>query len=137
MEAESGAVHTSAADIRALQSQLRAFAVERDWEQFHTPKSLVLSLVAEVGELAEIFLWLTEGQATRVMADAERAPRVEHELADVFACILRLADVLRVDLVHAFEDKMRLNSQHYPVEQSRGTAAKYTRLGTAGAGADV
>lgn len=71
--------------ISNLQEALRAFAVERDWEQFHSPKNLVMALTAEAGELTEIFQWLTPDQASGVMSDPVATEHVEDELADVLA----------------------------------------------------
>jgi dCTP diphosphatase len=68
-------------DLRSLQERIREFVRERDWEQFHTPKNLLLALVGEVGELAEIFQWLSMEESTRVMEDSASASRVREELA--------------------------------------------------------
>src|SRR5258708_4280646 len=114
--------------ISSLQQQLKAFAGERDWEQFHSPKNLVMALAGEVGELTEIFQWLTPDESARVMADAACASRTRDELADVLAYLLRLADVLEVDLEAALTEKIAKNALKYPVHASRSTAAKYTDL---------
>jgi dCTP diphosphatase len=101
--------------IETLQDQLRQFAAERDWEQFHTPKNLVMALTGEAGELTEIFQWLTPEESAAVMADPGRATAVRDELADVLAYLLRLADVLGVDIEQALTDKMVKNAVKYPV----------------------
>jgi NTP pyrophosphatase (non-canonical NTP hydrolase) len=115
--------------IPDLQRRLRDFTSERHWEQFHTPKNLVMALMGEVGELTEIFQWLTPDQATNVMADPVRAAGVREEMADVFSYLLRLADVLGVDLEASLIAKIAHNAAKYPVETARGTADKYTDLG--------
>jgi NTP pyrophosphatase (non-canonical NTP hydrolase) len=114
--------------IARLQGQLRAFAAERDWEPFHTPKNLVMALAGEVGELTEIFQWLTPAESAAVMSDETRAGQVRDELADVFAYLLSVADALEVDLERALADKMVKNAAKYPVQAARGRAAKYTDL---------
>jgi len=114
--------------IEGLQGSLRNFASERDWEQFHTPKNLVMALAGEVGELVAIFQWLSPDESADAMADELRAGRVRDEMADVFAYLLRLADVLRVDLEAALEAKMIKNARRYPVEAARGNTEKYTDL---------
>lgn len=114
--------------IASLQGQLRAFAAERDWEPFHTPKNLVMALAGEVGELTEIFQWLTPAESVAVMSDEVRAGQVRDELADVFAYLLSVADALDVDLERALADKMVKNAAKYPVEAARGRASKYTDL---------
>jgi NTP pyrophosphatase (non-canonical NTP hydrolase) len=112
--------------IASLQRDLRDFAVERDWEQFHSPKNLVMALAGEVGELTEIFQWLTPDQSAGVMVQAASAARVREEMADVLAYLIRLADVLGVDLEAALTDKIVKNAAKYPVETARSSSTKYT-----------
>jgi dCTP diphosphatase len=100
--------------IADLQAQLREFAAERDWEQFHSPKNLVMALVGEVGELTELFQWLTPEESVLVMDDAATAGMVRDELADVLAYLLRLSDVLGVDLEAALAAKIIKNAAKYP-----------------------
>jgi dCTP diphosphatase len=107
--------------ISSLQAQLRGFAAERDWEQFHTPKNLAMALAGEVGELLEIFQWLTPEQAASVM-EGNRASDVEDELADVLIYLARLADVLGVDLAAVAMAKLQRNESRYPSDVSRGRA---------------
>jgi dCTP diphosphatase len=107
--------------IDELQQRIREFARERDWEQFHTPKNLAMALSGEVGELVEIFQWLTPEEAAAVMEGA-RAADVENELADVLIYLLRLADVLDVDLLEAGATKLSRNNDRYPTEHVRGRA---------------
>ncbi|MGW0519929.1 nucleotide pyrophosphohydrolase [Crossiella sp. NPDC003009] len=117
-------------EISELQAMVARFVAERDWDRFHTPKNLAMALIGEVGELAEIFQWLTDAEAQQVMSDPDRAEQVRHELADVLSYLLRLADVLDVDLVEAVREKGAVNAARYPVELVKGRAelTKYTRL---------
>lgn len=114
--------------FRALQVQLREFANERDWEQFHDPKNLTMALAGEVGELVALFQWLTPEESQTVMATASSASRVTEELADVLGYLLRLADVLQVDVEDALTAKIADNARKYPVGLARGNATKYTDL---------
>lgn len=107
--------------IAALQARLRDFSAARDWEQFHTPKNLAMALAGEVGELLEIFQWLTPEQAAEVMA-GDRADDVHDELADVLIYLVRLADVLGVDLAAAAGAKLDRSERRYPAEVVRGRA---------------
>jgi dCTP diphosphatase len=109
--------------LKELTARLRAFAAERDWEQFHTPKNLAMAVTAEAGELAAEFQWL-EGPASRVL-DAERLARVRDEAADVFIYLARLADRLGFDLVAAANAKVDRNEARYPADQVRGQSKKY------------
>ena len=117
-------------EFEKIVSKQREFAKEREWDQFHHPKNLVMALSGEVGELTEIFQWLSTEQSSEVMNDEKRAEEVRHEMADVFYYLVRLADRLGVDLEAAFWEKMRLNERRYPVEKARGSAKKYTELET-------
>jgi dCTP diphosphatase len=101
-------------DLESLRDAMRVFTAERDWGQFHDPKSLLLALVGEVGELSELFQWLPAEAAADAAQEGPLRPRVEEELADVLLYLLRLADVLGVDLRAAAERKMQLNAIKHP-----------------------
>ncbi len=116
-------------DLPRILDRLRAFVRERDWEQFHTPKNLSMALAAETGELLEIFQWLTDVEAGAVMQDPAKGLAVREEMADIFVYLLRLADVLGVDLESAVDHKLDRNAAKYPVELARGSARKYTEFG--------
>ncbi|MEU7932437.1 nucleotide pyrophosphohydrolase [Micromonospora echinofusca] len=107
-----------------LTARLRAFADERDWQQFHTPKNLAMALAGEVGELLAEFQWLTPEQATEVMSDPEAGARVKAEIGDVMVYLTRLADVLDIDLVEAAMTKLDEVAVRYPVERAKGSVAK-------------
>ncbi len=110
--------------IEELTARVRAFAQERDWEQFHTPKNLAMALAGEVGELLAEFQWLTPEQSAAVMRDEELGPRVRAEMGDVTIYLVRLADVLGIDLVAAAADKLEESGRRYTVEAARSSAAK-------------
>jgi NTP pyrophosphatase (non-canonical NTP hydrolase) len=109
-------------DLLMLRDKLRAFAAERDWEQFHSPKNLSMALMVEVAELMEHFQWLTEAQSAQLYGDAKQA--VSEELADVLLYLVRLSDQLGVDLREAALHKLEKNATKYPAEQVRGSAKK-------------
>jgi NTP pyrophosphatase (non-canonical NTP hydrolase) len=110
--------------IAELTAQVRAFAQERDWEQFHTPKNLAMALAGEVGELLAELQWLTPEQSAAVMQDGELGPRVRAEIGDVTIYLVRLADVLSIDLVQAAVDKLAEAGRRYTVESAHGSMAK-------------
>ncbi|GAA4588396.1 NTP pyrophosphatase (non-canonical NTP hydrolase) [Actinoplanes octamycinicus] len=110
--------------VEELTERVRAFARERDWEQFHTPKNLAMALAGEVGELLAELQWLTPEQSAAVMADPELGPRVRAEIGDVTVYLVRLADVLGIDLVTAALDKLSEAGTRYTVEAARGRADK-------------
>jgi len=112
-------------DVSGIQKQLRTFALERDWEQFHSPKNLVMALTGEIGELSEVFQWLTEEQSLSLTH--EQRLLAEEEVADITIYILRLADVLGISLRQVVDAKIEKNAKNYPIIESKGNADKYTR----------
>lgn len=112
--------------LHTLRDQLRAFADERDWAPFHTPKNLAMALAGEAGEVIEHFQWLTAEESAAL--PAEVADAVALELADVLLYLVRLADVLGIDLAEAAARKLAINALRYPVERARGKADKYDKL---------
>ncbi len=113
-------------DITALVAAIRQFALDRDWEQFNSPKNLACSLSIEAAEILEHFQWLTDQQSREL--PAEKVQAVALEAADVFLYLLNLTDKLGIDLVAAAQEKLVINARKYPVELSRGTSRKYTEL---------
>lgn len=109
-----------------LRERLTAFALERDWDQFHNPKNLAMALAGEAGELVEHFQWLTFDEAANLPPATKDA--VALECADVLLFLLRLTDKLDIDLAAAAEKKLELNALKYPVEKARGRATKYDKL---------
>ena len=115
-----------AKDLRELRDALRHFAVERDWDRFHSPKNLAMALSVEAAELLEHFQWISDEQSRELPGKA--VAEVSAELADVFLYLLQLSDKLGIDLVHAAEQKLLVNASKYPVDRSRGHSRKYTEL---------
>jgi dCTP diphosphatase len=107
-----------------VRDELRAFAAERDWDQFHSPKNLAAALAVEAAELLEPFQWLTDEQS-RTLTDKQLAA-VRDELADAQIYLIRLADELDVDLMAAVRDKIVRNAEKYPASQFRGSVRKYS-----------
>ena len=111
-------------DLTELKQALRQFTHERDWQQFHSPKNLVMALSVEASELLECFQWLTEAQSKNL--DTEQKQAVQEEIADVMCYLVRLADTLDIDILDAVAKKMVKNTEKYPVELAKGSAKKYT-----------
>lgn len=109
-------------DLGSFAEDVRAFAVERDWQQFHDPKSLILALVGEVGELAELFQWIPADEAADRFSTGQRQARAGEEMADVLIYLLGLADVLDIDLLDAARAKLRATKDRFPVPDVHGVA---------------
>jgi NTP pyrophosphatase (non-canonical NTP hydrolase) len=112
----------------ALTEAVRAFAIERDSERFHTPRNLVLALLGEAGELAAELQWVSDAQVDEHFASPEKRNDFEEELADVLIYALRLADVTGTDLGAAIRRKLAKNATRYPIDLSRGTSLKHHQL---------
>lgn len=105
-----------------LNTKLLAFARERDWEQFHSPKNLSMALAGEAGELLEHFQWLSEEQSAGL--DAEKKDLVGLEMADILIYLIRLAERLDIDLIGSVYRKIDVNQARYPAERVRGDARR-------------
>jgi NTP pyrophosphatase (non-canonical NTP hydrolase) len=128
---------SGAYSIEGLQNEIAKFAAERDWEKFHTLKNLVLALVGEVGELAEVVQWKSDDE---IESELGRTPeeklldvifekknltnQLEEELADVFIYLLRISTITQIDLISAVKAKMEQNASRYTIEKSKGNAEK-------------
>lgn len=113
-------------DIELIKSRLRQFSEERDWEQFHSPKNLTMALSVEVAELVEILQWSNSGGLDEIN-DPEIKLKMEKEIADIFNYLLKLADVLDIDLEKAALNKIDENEQKYPIEKFKGSSRKYNK----------
>lgn len=112
--------------LEEWREMVRQFVADRDWDRHHNPKNLAICLTVEAAEVLEHFIWLPEAESAQLDAAKRRA--VGHELADVMQGVIRLADLLGIDLDAAFREKMALNCAKYPPEKVRGRAVKYTEL---------
>jgi NTP pyrophosphatase (non-canonical NTP hydrolase) len=114
----------SRGEFDALRALTREFVRERDWARFHTPKNLATAISVEASELLEPFQWLAAGE--REELDDAKLAHVRHEMADVLAYLVMLADRLDVDLYRAMSEKMAINRAKYPAEKVRGDSRKYS-----------
>ncbi|KAA0044577.1 hypothetical protein IC582_017264 [Cucumis melo] len=114
--------------LKKLKNMMADFAKERDWDQFHSPRNLLLAMVSEVGELSEIFQW--KGEVPRGLPDwkEEEKQHLGEELSDVLLYLVRLADICGIDLGKAVLRKMELNGKKYPVELCKGSSRKHTEI---------
>lgn len=112
--------------FQELGKKVRQFADERDWGQFHSPKNLSMALAVECAELMEHFQWLTESQSRRL--GRKQLREVAMELADIQIYLIRLSQILDVNLIAAGNKKLLKNAVKYPVAKARGSAKKYRQL---------
>ena len=110
--------------LNELKQKLQHFVDERDWSQFHSPKNLAMAMIVEAAELVEHFQWNTETESHEL--SDEKRELVGHELADTFVYLLRIAQVLNIDLIEVTNKKIVLNAIKYPAHKVRGKNNKYT-----------
>jgi NTP pyrophosphatase (non-canonical NTP hydrolase) len=120
---------TDQINVDALKALMRKFTAERDWEKFHNPKNLAMSLACESGELLELFRWQDGDEASAAKDDPVMKELVAHEMADILINAVRLADLMEINLAEAIKTKFALIEKKYPVEQVRGSSKKYNQYG--------
>jgi NTP pyrophosphatase (non-canonical NTP hydrolase) len=116
----------SSQNFTDLQKRIRKFCDDREWDQFHNPKDLSISLALEAAEVLEHFQWKNENEMS--IHSRNKKDEIGEELSDVLYWILLLANKLDIDLAEAFENKMIKNENKYPIEKSKGSHKKYTEL---------
>lgn len=110
--------------IDNLIDELIAFRDARDWEQFHTPKNLIMALNGEVGELNSLVQWLDNSQIMKY----EIRHSIGEEMADIFIYLINLANAMDIDLIHEANAKIMDNDARYPVEKCKGKSTKADQL---------
>ncbi|KAM1036807.1 hypothetical protein ACFX1X_032050 [Malus domestica] len=114
--------------LRELKKKMAELSRERDWDQFHSPRNLLLALVGEVGELSEIFQWKAEVPRGLPYWKEEEKQHLGEVLSDVLLYLVRLSEVCGIDLGKAAPRKLELNAIKYQVKLCKGSSKKYTQL---------
>jgi len=115
-------------NIKELKDFYRNFTKVREWNKYHTPKDLSMAISIEAAELQELFLWKSDIDVKEMLNIPEKKERLREELADVFAYVIRMADVLDIDIIKAFYDKMEKNHNKYPIDKIKGNFKKYNEI---------
>ena len=102
---------------------IKEFIKQRDWEQFHDPKNLAISLSLESSEVLELFQWTKDNEINK-----NKVTNLKDELADVYYWLLLLADHYDIDIDEALEEKIKKNEKKYPTEKSKGSSEKYSEF---------
>ncbi|HBG62153.1 MAG TPA: nucleotide pyrophosphohydrolase [Candidatus Omnitrophica bacterium] len=110
--------------VQSIKNKIKKFVKDRDWEQYHSPKNLSMSIAIEAAELMEIFQWITEEQSFKL--NKKQRLELEDEVADIAVYLLNLCNVLDIDLSAAISRKMIKNKKKYPVNLAKGKMHKYT-----------
>lgn len=113
-------------DLHEIRDAARAFRAARDWDKFQDPKSVILALVGEVGELAEVVQWLPADQAVEQLSHEPLRTAITDEMADVLVYLVTLADTLDIDLGSAALAKIDKSARKHPASDVYGTAPSQT-----------
>lgn len=106
--------------LESLKEQIKQFNIDRDWDQFHNPKDILVALVSEVGELADCYRWLSDAEMSTIHTDPVKKKKVEEEIADIMMYIIILAYKTDINILSAVEAKLEKNKLKYPIEKSKG-----------------
>lgn len=113
-------------NIGILKQKVRKIMDERDWQQFHSPKNLSMSIAVEAAELMEIFLWIDNGQSLQILE--KKRQNIEQEIADIAIGILNFCSRFNIDLSKVIEEKLVNLEKKYPIDKAKGSYLKYTEL---------
>jgi NTP pyrophosphatase (non-canonical NTP hydrolase) len=113
-------------NIKNVEKTIKKFSEDRDWDRYHSPKNLVMALSGEVGELNEIFQWLTEDESYNLPDNVKQ--HTEEEIADIAIYLLKICMKLEINIEDAIIKKMEQNEQKYPIDKIKGKFKKYTEL---------
>lgn len=112
-------------DLKEIEEKIKQFNLERDWDQFHNPKDLVIALVSEVGELAECYRWLNDAELSSIHLDPIKKKKVEEEIADITMYLIMLSYKTNIDILKAVEEKIEKNRNKYPIEKAKGIHSNF------------
>ena len=112
--------------IENLKEELRVFAKNRDWDQFHSPKNLSMALIVEAAELVEQFQWLKQDESMNL--PDKTVNKIAEEAADILIYLVRFCDIMGINLLDAAFSKLETNDKKYPVSLAKGSAKKYSQL---------
>lgn len=114
--------------IFELRERVSKFIEDRDWNKYHNPKDIAVSIVIEASELLELFQWVNNEELNIIIKKPDKHAKLKEELADVIIYCLSLANVLEIDISHAVVEKIERNEGKYPIEQVKGNYKKYTEI---------
>ena len=110
--------------IWQLKARVQKFVDDRDWQKYHKPKNLAMSIAIEASELMELFQWVDENEIDAITKNHEKLTSLEEELADIMVYCLSLANVINIDVSRAIMNKIDKNGRKYPAEQFKGIYEK-------------
>ena len=113
-------------NVHELKEKVKVFCEARDWDKYHNAKELAIALSSEVGELLDYFRFKSEVEIDELFNTKRND--VVSEVADIFYCLLRLAQRYDIDLTTELVKKLKVNDEKYPVDKAKGSNKKYDEL---------
>ncbi|MCD6491818.1 MAG: nucleotide pyrophosphohydrolase [Candidatus Korarchaeota archaeon] len=118
----------NADSINSLRRIVCKFRDERSWRKYHKPKDLAISIAIEAAELLEIFQWLKDEEVEQLTKKPKFIRKIAEEIADILIYLLSPSDILNIDLGKSVIEKVKINSEKYPINESNGDKVKIRRL---------
>lgn len=109
--------------VAALKKAVDIFVKERDWQKFHSPKNLSMTIAIEAAELMEPFRFITSKESVDLVK--ENKEKVAQELADIVIATLSFCNLYEIDLSTCIEKKLQHNAEKYPINKAKGSNRKY------------
>ncbi|WP_432798472.1 nucleotide pyrophosphohydrolase [Poriferisphaera sp. WC338] len=103
--------------VGEMKNAVLDFARRRNWERYHQPKHLAMSIAIEAAEIMEHFQWLGEQESTEIMNRPEVKAEVAEEMADVLMYLMEFANASGIDLVEAYFAKLSKNERRFPEDE--------------------
>jgi dCTP diphosphatase len=114
--------------VSDLKKEVDNFVKERNWQKYHKPKDLAISIAIESSELLEHFQWLDDNKVDELLQNCDKVLQIEAELADILIYCINFSNVLNADLSQIIANKLRENERKYPVNRVKGSYKKYTEI---------
>ena len=108
-----------------IEGLIAKFSRDRDWDQFHTPKNLIMAATSEIGELAELLQWKSDEEVIAYLETEQGRAKLSEEIADVAIYLIRLCQKTEINFIDAVQRKLNINEEKYPIDTSKGNARKY------------
>ena len=114
--------------ILEIKELIKEYCEERDWDQFHGAKDLAVALSIEASELLEHFRFKSKEEVEELFKNLKKREEIEDEMADILYFLFRLAQKYDIDISEAFDRKMEINKNKYPIDKAKGSNKKYNEL---------
>jgi len=110
--------------MNKFQKQIKKFCEERNWDQFHDPKDILLGIVEEIGEIRNIVKWEQNPKIIKKTLLTNKK-EIEDAVGDIYWFLSLLANSCDVDIDEAIKMTIKDNKKRFPVKKTKG---KHTNI---------